>query len=186
MRFIPELLTDVHYGPGRLADTPKGSRPFNYILALLALVILVIALLNYINLSTAKASERAKEVGVRKVNGAGRGQLIRQFLLESFLLVALAWIAALGLVALGLPIFDRLLNMKLPLTWKGMPWEAAGLLAATVLLSGLYPALRPVLLQARDRPQGVVENGGLWLHGKIHAAPVLCQCDIDHGDPDHP
>jgi putative ABC transport system permease protein len=173
MKFIPELLTDVHYGPGRMADTPKGSRPFNFILALLALVILVIALLNYINLSTAKASERAKEVGVRKVNGAGRGQLIRQFLLESFLLVTLAWILALGLVALGLPFFDRLLNMKLPLTWKGMPWQAAGLFAATVLLSGLYPAFVLSSFKPAMVLKGAWKPGGFTLR-KIITVAQFC------------
>ncbi len=66
---------------------------------------MIIALLNYINLSTAKSAERAKEVGIRKVSGALRTELIRQFLFESFLLIGIAWIAAIGLIQTGLPFF---------------------------------------------------------------------------------
>ncbi|HMH33743.1 MAG TPA: ABC transporter permease, partial [Puia sp.] len=68
--FELEPLKEVHFSQGKLVDTPKGNKQFNYIFSLLAVFILIIALLNYINLSTAKATERAKEVGIRKLSGA--------------------------------------------------------------------------------------------------------------------
>ncbi|HTJ13009.1 MAG TPA: FtsX-like permease family protein [Dinghuibacter sp.] len=139
--FTPELLKDVHYSEDKMGDTPKGNRSFNTIFSLLAIFVLLIALLNYINLSTAKATERAKEVGIRKVNGAGRGQLVRQFLFESLLLVSFAWSIALGLAALGLPLMNKLLDIRLPLHWAGNPWLAASVFLATVFLAGTYPAL---------------------------------------------
>jgi len=80
----------------------------------------VIALLNYINLSTAKATERAKEVAVRKTIGARPFQLIRQFLGESLFLMALAWLIAIGLVLTGIPLFNRALSTHLSLgDWGG-------------------------------------------------------------------
>jgi len=84
LKFTIEPLQDVHFVDGNMGDTVKGDRQLVYIFSILAIVILVIALLNYINLSTARATERAKEVGVRKVNGAVQSSLVRQFLFESF------------------------------------------------------------------------------------------------------
>ena len=138
--FKADALRDVHFTEGKLEDMPKGNRMFNYIFSLLAIFILLIALLNYINLSTAKATDRAKEVGVRKVNGAGRPELIRQFLLESFLLVTIAWVIALGLVWIGLPFFNRILQIELSYTWQGSLWWPLLTFVGTVLMAGLYPA----------------------------------------------
>ncbi|GAC1586432.1 MAG: hypothetical protein NVS3B8_00470 [Chitinophagaceae bacterium] len=73
---------------------------------MLAVFILIIALLNYINLSTAKSMERSREVGIRKVSGVMPFQLIRPCLFESFLLVAITWIFAVGLVVFSLPFFN--------------------------------------------------------------------------------
>lgn len=139
--FVPEMLKDVHYSDDKIGDMPKGSRSFNTIFSLLSVFILLIALLNYINLSTAKAAERAKEVGIRKVNGAGRGQLVRQFLFESLLLVSIAWVIALGLTALGLPLLNKLLDIHLPYRWTGNPGSAVAVFVLTVVLAGTYPAL---------------------------------------------
>ncbi|MBC7826589.1 MAG: ABC transporter permease, partial [Chitinophagaceae bacterium] len=84
--FLVEPLSDVHFSQGKHDDTPKGNRQYNYVFSILAIFILLIALLNYINLSTARAAERAREVGIRKVSGALPFQLIKQFLFESFFL----------------------------------------------------------------------------------------------------
>jgi len=115
LQFQLEPLADVHFSTGKLADTPKGNKSFIYIFSLLAVVILVIALLNYVNLSTARSMERAREVGIRKVSGAGSFQLVRQFMFESFLLVGIAWIIGILIVFLSLPIFNRMLNTTLSL-----------------------------------------------------------------------
>ena len=76
LKFNIEPLKDVHFVSGNLGDTEKGDRQLIYIFSVLAGVILLIALLNYINLSTARATDRAKEVGVRKVNGAVQASLV--------------------------------------------------------------------------------------------------------------
>ena len=167
--FELEPLSAVHFSQAKLVDTPKGNKQFNYIFSLLAVFILVIALLNYINLSTAKSAERAKEVGIRKVSGAGRFQLIRQFLMESVLLIAAAWLLAMVLVQIALPFFNKLLQLHLAVNW----WQAivfmGSILLITLLLAGLYPAFvlssfKPVkVLKGNWRHS----NSGLFLRKSI-------------------
>src|SRR5258708_13190574 len=130
----------MHFSKSKLGDTPKGNRPFNTIFSALAAFILVIALLNYINLSTAKATERAKEVAVRKTIGARPFQLIRQFLGESFFLMALAWLIAIGLVLAGIPFFNMALSTHLSLgDWKAFLFLAP-LFPVTAILAAISPA----------------------------------------------
>lgn len=138
--FEAEQLADVHFSQEKQVDTPKGNRLFNYIFSLLAVFILVIALLNYINLSTARATERAKEVGIRKVNGARPWQLIRQFMFESFFLVSIAWIIALALVASTLPLFNNMLQTALHFDWQAWLLFTIPAFVVTLLLAGIYPA----------------------------------------------
>jgi putative ABC transport system permease protein len=141
LTFHAEALTDVHFAKGYQGDNPKGDRQFDRVFSALAIVILLIALLNYINLATARATERAKEVGVRKVIGATPRALLGQFLTESALLVTIAWLVAAGLVALALPFFNRLLDTEL--SWTGWTTLLIPILLfpLTVLLAGGYPAL---------------------------------------------
>lgn len=138
--FELEPLAAVHFDSGKLADTPKGNRQFNYIFSLLAVFILVIALLNYINLSTAKSAERAKEVGIRKVSGALQSQLMMQFLFESFLIVSISCALAFGIVQICLPFFNQLLETKLAINWVYTFLFIFVLFIITLLLAGLYPA----------------------------------------------
>ena len=138
--FAVEALADVHFSPGKQMDTPKGNRQINYVFSLLALFILIIALLNYINLSTAKAFERGKEVGVRKVSGARPIQLVWQFVIESFLLVGLAWIVAMGLVVLAIPYVNQLLFTDFSLHLQDHFVFLAVTYILTTFLASLYPA----------------------------------------------
>ncbi|QEC64902.1 FtsX-like permease family protein [Mucilaginibacter ginsenosidivorans] len=141
IRFIIQPLSDVHFATGFLGDTPKGDKQLIYIFSVLAVVILVIALLNYINLSTARATERAKEVGVRKVNGALRPALIRQFLFESFFVTTIALFIGLGLMFAMLPFLNQLLQAHIGLTWTTYSfWAICAIVLASSLLTGLYPA----------------------------------------------
>ena len=109
---------------------------------ILGLIVLLIACINFMNLSTARSEKRAKEVGVRKAVGTGRGQLISQFLSESMLIAALAFIFALGIVILALPYFNKLTDKKMslqianPLFWLVM----IGFTLITGILAGSYPA----------------------------------------------
>jgi|SRR5450432_289148 len=156
--FQLEPLSAVHFSSGKLGDTPKGNKQFSYIFSLLAVFILVIALLNYINLSTARSAERAKEVGIRKVSGAGQFQLMWQFLFESFLLIAIACISALGLMFLGLPFFNALSASKLVVHWMDVILFMGAIFLITLLLAGLYPAF----VLSAFKPVKVLK--GNWRH----------------------
>jgi putative ABC transport system permease protein len=138
--FLVEPLSDVHFSQGKHDDTPKGNRQYNYVFSILAVFILTIALLNYINLSTAKAAERAKEVGIRKVSGALSFQLIRQFLFESFFLITIAWLVSFLLVYCTVPFLNKLLQTTLAIQWGYVLLFTGIVFIVTLLLAGLYPA----------------------------------------------
>jgi putative ABC transport system permease protein len=122
---------------------PAGDATIVATFSAVALLILLIACINFTNLATARASLRAREVALRKVLGARRGQLIAQFLGESLLLSALAMILAMGVVAAVLPLYNTLLERDLALSvtdfglWAGM----AGLVLLVGVAGGFYPAL---------------------------------------------
>ncbi len=156
--FELESLRDVHFSAGKLADMPKGNKQFNYVFSLLAVFILIIALLNYINLSTTKSTERAREVGIRKVSGATQFQLMRQFLFESFFLLTLACLFAIGLVETGLPFFNKLLQTTLSLNWSDGLLFMGIVFLVTLLMAGLYPAF----VMSAFQPVKVLK--GNWRH----------------------
>jgi len=139
-QFETEPLAEVHFSKGKLTDSPKGNRQYSYVFSILSVFILIIALLNYINLSTAKSTERAKEVGIRKVSGALPFQLIRQFLFESFFLIAIAWICSIILVIISLPFFNKLFQTTLTINWGYGVLFMGAVFLITLVLAGLYPA----------------------------------------------
>jgi len=164
--FESEPLADLHFSQGKQADTPKGSRSLNTIFSALAAFILIIALLNYINLSTARAIERAKEVAIRKTIGARPVQLIRQFLGESFFLLGLAWLIAIGLMAAGIPFLNRALSIHLSLGgWQESVFLVL-LFPVTALLAGIYPAF----VLSRFSPLQALKGSGVRTGGKGGAA----------------
>ncbi|WP_232541087.1 ABC transporter permease [Spirosoma endbachense] len=138
--FRTEFLKDVHFSQGKMADMPKGNKQYGYIFLFLAVFVLIIAILNYINLLTARATGRAREVGIRKANGALRRQLVGQFLFESFLLSFISVILAIVLLVVTIPFFNDLLNIQLGLSWRDGLLMAGIALLSTTLLGGLYPA----------------------------------------------
>ncbi len=119
-----------------------GLIDFVKLFGVIALFILLIACINFMNLSTARSEKRAKEVGIRKVVGAQKRSLIGQFIGESVLLSFLAGIAALIIVQLALPAFSELTGKKLFLSYTSMPFwlSAIGFILFTGLLAGSYPA----------------------------------------------
>ncbi|MGC4035910.1 MAG: ABC transporter permease [Chitinophagaceae bacterium] len=125
-----------------LAD---GSNPtYSYILSGIAIFILLIACINFINLTVARSVKRAKEIGIRKVVGGERKQLILQFLGESFLLCLVAFVLAIGIVKLVLPVFNTLSNKSLALSYLVDIKLIAGyvlLFFITGIMAGFYPAL---------------------------------------------
>jgi predicted permease len=110
--------------------------------SIIALFILAIACINFMNLSTAKASRRMKEVGIKKVLGAGRQQLIFQFLSESIIYTALAMVLAFGMVWLLLPAFNQLTGKEIEIRFNAnMILTLLGITLFTGVLAGSYPAL---------------------------------------------
>ncbi len=137
-------LTSIHTTSGYDAESGKiVSASFLYVLILIAILIQIIACINFMNLSTAKASKRAKEVGVRKVIGAGKYDLITQFLGESFLLSFIGIIIALPLLILALPYLNQITQANIQLSFFNDPrlWlMLGGLAVVTGLAAGSYPA----------------------------------------------
>lgn len=155
LSFQAERLSDLHFSTGKLGDTDKGNRQFNTIFSVLAIFILLIALLNYINLSTTKAIERAKEVGVRKVIGARPFQLMRQFLGESLLLIAFSLLVAVGLTAAGIPFFNH--SLKTDLSFGG--WDTILFLTLLFPLIALGGGLYPAFVLSGYQPIKVLKGG---------------------------
>ena len=138
-------LKDIHL-TSRLAEEPEpnGDKRIVQFLGIIGIFVLIIAWINYINLSTAKAMERAREVGVRKVMGAFKAQLITQFLAESAVVNLLSILISLGLVALAMPYFNSISGLSINLTYLLQPWFlilCLGLWLIGTLLSGFYPAI---------------------------------------------
>lgn len=124
--------------------TPNSNIIYIYILSVAGVLILLISCFNFINMTTARAVNRAKEVGVRKVIGAFRGQLISQFFIEALVLVLLSFGLAIILFEFLLPVFNLIIQKDLGLMalirWENL-LPVGGLLTLMVLLSGGYPAL---------------------------------------------
>ncbi len=142
--FILQPIKDIHlHSHLRWEPEVNGNAKTVYFLTLIAIFILLIAWINYINLSTARAVTRAKEVGIRKVLGSRRDQLIRQFLSESAFLNIFAVLVALVLIKIFLPHFNNLTGKPLSLSPSyGSPawvWPSAAVIAGT-FLSAIYPA----------------------------------------------
>ena len=136
-------LTDIHLGGRWVQATVTGNRRTVYFFTLIGLITLVIALVNYVNLATARAMDRAREVGVRKVVGAQKRQLVSQFLMESALMNLLALGLAVGLSLVLLPVVNQVAGVEMArsLWLDGRFWAVfLGVFGAGALLSGLYPA----------------------------------------------
>jgi putative ABC transport system permease protein len=120
---------------------PTGNYRFVYYLSLIAGFIIVIAWINYVNLTTAKAAGRAKEVGVRKVFGSKRKQLITQFMFESIITNAIAFVSSLVLYQASLSIFQTFSGFALANTFSEVLFIAIVLSLTGMVLSSVYPAL---------------------------------------------
>lgn len=138
-------LTSIHLESNRTGELGhNGDKQYVYLFFFISLFILIIACINFINLSTAKSAGRAKEVGIRKVLGSARGSLVAQFLSESILLVFTAMLIAVGLALLCLPLFNTLAGKEIE--FGGMGWLWLMILSVIIsivvgLAAGAYPAL---------------------------------------------
>lgn len=143
-RYFLQPVTDIHlHSALQWEIEPNGSLSTVYLFAGISVFILLIACINFINLSTARSANRAREVGMRKVLGAVKGQLVVQFLMESVLMCFFALLLAIGLTALILPFFNELSGKLISIQEFLSPAILTGLLAFALLLgivAGLYPA----------------------------------------------
>lgn len=162
--YVMEPLKDIHLkGAKQYNLEPSGSLSTVYIFAVIAFLILVIAIINYVNLATAKSAGRAKEVGVKKVSGASKSGLMSQFIGESVIISALAVIISVLLVFALTPAFNQLTGKTLSV---GL-WNSNGILFLIMLIlvvgfsAGFYPALILASFDPVDVLKGTLSPGSM-------------------------
>lgn len=152
-------LTDIHLHSDFQYDLDvNGDITYVYIFGAVAVMMLLIACINFMNLSTAGSSRRAREVGVRKVMGSEKSELVRQFLIESILLTSIAMVLAILFAVIGLPVFNELSGKNLSLQWDAVP----GLIPATLgfgLLVGILAGSYPAFFLSSFKPIAVLKGG---------------------------
>ena len=146
--FNPQLflfpMADWHLRSNFENGKQAGGRiRYVWLFGIIGVFVLLLACINFMNLSTARSEKRSKEVGIRKTLGSQKGQLIYQFLSESFLVVVFAFIVALGIVFLSLNGFNELSRKEIEFPWDNIQFwmTSIGFIIFTSLLAGSYPAL---------------------------------------------
>jgi putative ABC transport system permease protein len=174
--------TGVHLTGGRWSGnrTPSGSPITLYGVGVVGFLILFVACFNFMNLATAQASLRAREIALRKTHGARRGQLIAQFLGEAVLTALLSLVVALALVEVLKPAFERLLQHPIAMHYDGA-WLLllVGIAVVAGLLSGAYPAL----ILSGFRPSTILRTGNMGRagSGRLQTALVVLQFAVSIG-----
>ena len=178
MNMIP--LTDIHLHSNQTGELgTNGTEQYVYIFSAIAIFILLIACVNFMNLSTARSSNRAKEVGVRKVLGSARKYLVAQFLSESIIVTLVAVIIAIGLAMALLPAFNQLSGKNLAFTAHTFVWLVPSAIIAVLFigfLAGLYPAFFLSAFQPIDVLKGKIANG--FKGGRLRSFLVVFQFSI--------
>jgi putative ABC transport system permease protein len=164
MQLTLQPLTKIHlYSQSNDQIEANGSMSYIYVFAAVALIILVIACINYMNLTTARSIERAKEVGLRKVVGAGKSQLIFQFLGESVIISTLALMVAYLIAYTAMPWFNQLSGKELSLGLTTNPGIVIALFGFSLLvgiLAGSYPAFFLSAFKMTSALKGNVTRAG--------------------------
>ena len=164
--------TNTEYG-----NVKTGDIIYVYIFLAVALFVLVVAVINFMNLSTARSEKRGKEVGVRKALGSDRSQLVRQFLTESTLTVAIAVVIALVLIQLALPAFNKIAGKELYTDYLGNIYTIPALIVFTVVIgviAGSYPAFFLSSYQAVD----IIKTGVRKRKATLRSFLVVTQFSI--------
>ncbi len=158
-----QQLGDIHLNPEIVHGLkPSNDKKYIYIFSSIAFLIILLAGINYMNLSTAQSANRSREVGLRKVVGSTRKSLIMQFLVESVLLTIISLIIAVIIVEYFLPYFNRIMDLQLSVHYFNKWFIIPGLLVIAIfigIISGLYPSLflatfRPVQILSGELKQG--------------------------------
>jgi putative ABC transport system permease protein len=179
-RYFLQNLTDAHLDPSIQQEFKNASDPkYLIIFGSVAILIVLIAAINFMNLSTAQASRRAKEVGIKKIAGSTRGMLITQFLSESLILSLISLILALVIIKITLPYFNNLLGAKLTLGLLKHWYTIPGLVLFTLVVSflaGSYPALFLSSFNPYEVLKGSVKNS--QNNGRLRRILVVFQFTI--------
>jgi len=171
-RFKPGLfllpLDDWHlYSEFKQGVASGGFIRYVRLFATIGIFVLLLACINFMNLSTARSEKRAREVGIRKAIGSLRGQLIRQFFTESVLIALIAWVAALAIAQLLLPFFNELADKKMTIPYRQPMFWVAGF--AFVFITGLFAGSYPALYLSSFRAVKALK--GTFKGGKLAALP---------------
>ena len=153
-------LKDIHLYSDFAPNTelsPSGDIKYVYIFSAIAIFMLLIACINFMNLATATATKRSREVGIRKVLGSAKKQLITQFLVESFITTLFAILLAIGLIALSLPYFNTMAGKELKLL-NFFNLESILLLLSFVILVSLFSGSYPAFILSSFKPLMAIKN----------------------------
>jgi len=179
-KYVLEPIKDIHLkGATQYNLEPPGSLTTVYIFGAIAVLILVIAIINYVNLATAKSASRAKEVGIRKVSGVSKTGLIIQFLSESLLIVIIAGLIALLLLYACLPVLSQVAGKQISLS---VIFSISGLIAIIALLffvgiaSGFYPAFVLASFNPVEVLKGTMSPGSM--SKRLRAILVIFQFTV--------
>jgi putative ABC transport system permease protein len=176
-RFYCQKLTDIHLDPLIQQQFKQPSDPkYLKIFGSIAVLIILIGAINFMNLSTAQAARRAKEVGIKKIGGSSRGMLITQFLSESFILSFISLIIALILIKVTLPYFNNLLGATLHLNLLKNWYTIPVMILFTVIvgfLAGGYPAFFLSSFNPYEVLKGSVKNS--MKNGRLRRVLVVFQ-----------
>ncbi|MFO7843307.1 MAG: FtsX-like permease family protein [Bacteroidales bacterium] len=173
-------LNKIHLQPEIQQETKPANNPkYLYIFGSIALLIIIIAAINFMNMATAQAAKRAKEVGIKKVSGSSKGLLIKQFLTESLLLSFIALLVAIIIIQLTLPYFNNLLEVQLKLNLFSNWYTIPALITISLFvgfLAGSYPAFylsafKPVSV-LKGKTKDAMKNG------KLRSILVILQFSI--------
>jgi putative ABC transport system permease protein len=176
-RFYLQNLTDIHLDPSIDQDFKEATDPkYLKIFGSIAILIVLIAAINFMNLSTAQSSRRAKEVGIKKVGGSTRGMLVTQFLSESFILSFVSLIFAIIFIKVSLPYFNNLLGASLSLRLISSWYTIPVLLLFSMfvgLLAGSYPSMFLSSFNPYEVLKGSVKNS--LRNGRLRRVLVVFQ-----------
>jgi putative ABC transport system permease protein len=162
LQFELQPVSDIHLKSQGIYDiAPRGDIRYVWLFGGIAIFILIIAVINFVNLSTAKSANRAKEVGMRKVVGSLRGNLVRQFLTESLLFCLMAFVTGVLLTIVFLPYFNELAGKTIHFPWH--EWRLVPIILVALfivaLLAGLYPSLYLSSFQPIQVLKGTLSKG---------------------------
>lgn len=157
IEFTLQPLHDIHLHSDLVAELQaNGNITYVYLFAAIALFILIIACINFMNLSTARSASRAKEVGIRKVLGSFKSYLVKQFLAESILMSAIAFLVGLGIAQLTMPLFNDLSGKSLELPFASLAFW--GVIIFSVVFVGVLAGVYPAFFLSSFKPARVLKN----------------------------